>query len=110
MIALARSNPTANVILLFLIRNMDDRGAVVISQGAIADILGYSIRTISRAITYLKENNFVKTAKTGTSIIYHINAHIANVDQVKKGRAGKFSAAVILCSDEMKLSGQYDVD
>jgi len=65
-------------VFMFMAMRMDADNRLIVSQWAIAEMLGYSLRSVSRATTYLKDNNHLNISKIGTSSVYHINAQIIN--------------------------------
>jgi hypothetical protein len=92
--------PTAANVFMFLVENMGDDNALIVSQGTMADYMGLSRRTVQYAITYLYENKYIDILKTGTSNIYCINADIAWQQAHNKKRFAKFAARVLVSESE----------
>ena len=79
---------------------MTNRGAVIVSQNTIANLLDMSRSTIIRHMNFLIENKYIKSVRTGGSNIYYINEQIAWKGYGKDRQFAEFSANVILGLDE----------
>lgn len=97
---LGAENPTALKLLLFLMKHMDGTNALCVSATVLADMLGCSRMTVSRAVKYLKENGWLCVLKTGTSNVYVINPEVAWTSYGYQKQYCKFNATVLLGSDE----------
>jgi DNA-binding transcriptional ArsR family regulator len=99
---MSAENPTALRILLWLIRLMDDRNAVVTSQVAISEALKLHRNTVSNAVSYLKANKAIAVLKSGTTNVYAINEQIAWKEDADFKRYAHFSAKVYLVGSEQE--------
>lgn len=69
-------NPTAAKIFMWLVKRMDKRNALVVSQQALADALGFHRNTVGNCTTYLREKKALAVFKSGSTNIYAVNAQI----------------------------------
>ncbi|MCM1165879.1 MAG: replication/maintenance protein RepL [Lachnospiraceae bacterium] len=99
-VLLTRNNHVAAEVLWFLIDNSDRYNAVVCSSTVLEEALGYSRITISKAIKYLKENQFVEIKKSGTTNVYLINKEISWKSWGKNFKYAKFGASVLISESE----------
>jgi DNA-binding transcriptional ArsR family regulator len=99
-------NPTALRILLWLVKYMDNRGALVTSQVAICDALSIHRNTVSNAVSYLKSKKAIAVLKSGTTNIYAINEQIAWKETADKKKFAHFSAKVYLAGSEQDIEYQ----
>lgn len=100
MMWLADKHPKANVILLFLLDQMDEYNAVMASYQVLSEALDTTTRTISRGIKVLKDHGFVAILKSGTSNVYIVNQKLAWSSWGKNYKYCKFPANVILSASE----------
>lgn len=99
---LIERNSKAARILLFLIKNMDGHNAIICSSRVLEEALNCSESTVARAIKFLKDNNFIKIAKSGTANVYYVNAEIAWKSWGKNQQYAEFSAKVIIAKSEQE--------
>lgn len=99
---MSAENPTALRILLWLIRLMDDRNAVVTSQVAISEVLKLHRNTVSNAVSYLKAKKALAVLKSGTTNVYAINEQIAWKEDADFKQYAHFSAKVYLVGSEQE--------
>lgn len=101
---LIRENPKAAELLHLLVANMDKRGAVVISQKVLAELMGVHRNTIGKAIKSLTKDNWIEALRIGSEKggvkAYLINNRVAWADKRDNQRFAAFSARVIVSSDE----------
>lgn len=71
-------NSKAMALWFELVSLMDNQGAVMISQPALAEFLNVSLPTIKRFIKWLDENELISIFKIGTANVYAINASIVS--------------------------------
>lgn len=71
--AIARENPTAMEIFLFLSEHIDSKGAVTCSQSVLQEVTGKSRPTVWRAVKFLKDRNLLAVMKIGTANVYALN-------------------------------------
>lgn len=96
---LARRSPVAHQVLWLLAERMNRGNAVVMSQKTMGQILGYSRATLSRAITLLKQEQWIQVVLTGTSNAYVLNSKVLWRDHGGK-RYASFFAEVVVSEDE----------
>lgn len=100
MIWLTNNYPKAQVILLFLLDQMDDYNAVMCSYKVLEEALNMSTATITRAIKILKDKGYLAILKSGTSNVYVVNKDLAWGSWGKNFHYCKFPANVILSATE----------
>ena len=59
LMTLAVKHPRAHAVLYFLVDQMDNLNAIVVSINTIAEFMNVSRQTISQAIKVLKDTNFI---------------------------------------------------
>jgi len=67
---LGSKDPKAQVLLNLLTEQMRGQ-ALIVSREALAELLGWSVRTVSYKIKVLIQNGFIHVLKTGSSNIYY---------------------------------------
>ena len=97
---LTKENPNAMRILLFIMKEMDGYNALVCSQQVIQDALGLSRSTVARAIRLLKNLNYIKICKAGSTNVYHLNSEIAWKSWSTNKQYAEFSARVLVSETE----------
>lgn len=91
-------------ILLFLVRNMDNRNALAITIKTISDITGLCRQTVSKKIKYLEKNGWIFIYKIGHENIYVINPDVVWTSYADEQRYCKFDAKVIIdCKDNWDI-------
>lgn len=90
-----RESPAAALVFSVIRENMQiGSNAVTVSQAALCKILNRSRATISRAVKYLADNQYVQTIKTGNVSTYVVNEQIAFAGNAGQRKA-VFSATVV---------------
>jgi hypothetical protein len=102
IIEIANEHPTAIKVFLFLIKNMDEKNALVISQNALSESLNLHRNTIGNSISYLKEKKALDVFKSGNTNIYAVNSQIAWKSNVEGKRYAMFSAKVFITASEQE--------
>ncbi|GJH39035.1 helix-turn-helix domain-containing protein [Paraburkholderia hospita] len=97
--ALGRQSPTARSLLTTLVKAMDRKNAVVISQGLLAKRLNVSAPTVKRAVALLREQKWIGVKKVGTANVYMVNSAVFWTSRAE-GKYATFSAQVVLDYDE----------
>lgn len=97
---MTHENPTALRIFLWIMKYMDDRNALVVSQQAIADKLNLHKNTIYLSVKYLKEKKALTILKTGNSTVFAINSDIVWRDTADTKRYAHFTAKVFISESE----------
>lgn len=93
----------ASRVMHLLLARMGDNNAVVISQKAIAGLLSCDVRTVRRAVSMLKEHNWLEIRQIGdrgTVNAYVVNDRVAWTGKREGIRYSLFSAAVVISEDE----------
>ena len=97
---LMKDNPTACNVFMFLVENMEGDNAIIVSQQAMSEILGYGRTTLWNAVKYLQEHKYIAIIKSGTANVYCVNADIAWQQNHDKKKFAKFSARVFVTETE----------
>jgi hypothetical protein len=102
LLEIMRENRTAGNLFLWLIQHMDKRNALVVSQPALIEALGLSIRTIQYSVNYLKAKKALTILKSGNTNIYVINSQIAWKAKANGKSFALFDAAVYISAAEQE--------
>lgn len=101
---LIRSKPKAAELLHLLVANMDRRGAVVVSQRVLAELMGVHRNTVRNSLTALEEGNWIESVRIGSEKggvkAYIVNRRVAWADKRENQRFAIFDARVIASADE----------
>ena len=99
---LSAKRPAASSVLHFLAGGVGNQNAVVISQKAIAKVLGLSDRTIIRAVQELVEGNWIQVVRLGAGreCAYVLNDRVAWADKRENLRFSRFTAEVIADAED----------
>jgi len=62
------SKPKAAQLMHLLVANMDRRGAVVVSQKVLTEMMGCSLNTVKRSLKALKDDNWLEVAGLALSV------------------------------------------
>ena len=100
IIEMMSENPTAVKVFTWLLKQMDKRNALVVSQSALAEALGLAVRTIQYSVSYLKEKKAIDVLKSGNTNIYAVNAQIAWKADANGKKHALFDAAVYIADSE----------
>ena len=106
MIEFTKKHGAAKALLDFLARHMKRNNSVMVSNSAIAEILGMSLSSVNKNIKILKDNKLIITVRTGNAAIFHINKAV--ISCVKEGeRMGfKLDTTVILSDKEARKQAE----
>lgn len=102
IIEMTGENHTAVKVFTWLIKHMDKRNALVVSQTALSEALGLSRRTVQYSVNYLKGKKALDILKSGNVNIYAINAQIAWKSTAQGKRFALFDAAVYISAAEQE--------
>jgi hypothetical protein len=86
-----------------LVANMGRDAAVVASHATLAEITGYSLSTLKRAIADLQAANWIEVVQIGGkggACAYIVNDRVAWADARENLRMSRFSASIIASSNE----------
>lgn len=89
-------NPAAMTVWWELVSLMDNQGAVMVSQSALATFFDKTRQTINSWIKWLEDEELIHIFKIGTANVYVINAEIVSDQLVtKKQKFALFNARVV---------------
>ncbi len=104
--ALIGSKPKAAQLMHLLVANMDKKGAVVVSQKVLADMMGVSLNTIKRSLKVLSDGNWVDVVRVGSERggvnAYLVNRRVAWADKRENQKYAAFDARIIVSVDEQE--------
>jgi len=100
IIEMTGENKTAVQVFTWILKHMDKRNALVVSQVALADAFGVTERSIRYSIAYLKEKKALTVLKSGNTNIYAVNAQIAWKADANGKKYALFDAAVYISDSE----------
>jgi len=107
---LNRENPRAATLMISLIANMDERGALVASQATLAKLNRCSLPTIKRALTDLIKGNWIQTISIGSgrgsTLAYVVNSRVAWADKRDNLRYALFNARVLVSEEDNPDMGE----
>lgn len=106
---LIANSPNAYRILKFLVTNMDRQNAILCSYKVFQEKFGYSKATIERAIKVLKDKQYVKVVKSGTSNIYLINKTLYWNSWGSNYAYAEFGAKIIISASEQEKEFQEEI-
>lgn len=100
---LGEKNPIALSILMMLAQTMNKQNAVMMSYETMQSITGKPRRSLSRAVTVLKNDNWIQIIKVGTANAYLVNQGVFWTDKGdKKEQFANFTAQVITTLGEQE--------
>lgn len=102
IMVMTKENPTALSIFLWIVKYMDNRNALVVSQQAIAESLGFHKNTVYLAVKYLKEKKALTVLRSSNTHIFAINAQIAWRDTADAKKFAHFDAKVYIAESEQQ--------
>lgn len=104
---LIRENPAAARVMHRLVSLMDKRGAVVVSQKTLAELLGVHRNTIGKAVKVLEQHAWIDTTQLGGSAsgvkAYVVNRRVAWADRRENQRFAIFDARVVVSASEQSV-------
>lgn len=107
IINMTGENPTAVRLFTFILKHMDNRNALVISQHALSEALNVGRTTIHNSISFLKEKQAIAVFKSGNVNIYAVNAQIAWKSHASGKRYAMFDAKVYLSESEQEETPKF---
>lgn len=99
---LIKTNPSAYAVFDYLMTNADIYNAVICSVKVLEEALGYSERTIYRAVEVLREKKFIDIKKSGTANVYLLNKELVWKSRGKNYKYAEFGAKVIISESEQE--------
>jgi hypothetical protein len=103
---MTKENPMALQVFLWLVKYMDDRNALVVSQQAIAESLKLHKNTVYLAVKYLKEKSALTVLRSSNTHVYALNAQIVWRDTADAKKFAHFDAKVYLSDSEQEETEQ----
>lgn len=100
IIEMTGENKAAVQVFTWILKHMDRRNALVVSQVALAEAFNVTQRAIRYSIAYLKEKKALTILKSGNTNIYAVNAQIAWKSDANNKRYALFNAAVYISGSE----------
>lgn len=101
---LGSKDTNALKVLLFLVKNMDNRNALAVTFKTISELIHMTRQTVSNKIKYLEKNGWIYIYKLGRENVYVINPDVVWTSYDKEKRYFKFDAKVILdCKDNWDI-------
>ena len=100
IIEMTSENPTAVKVFTWLLKHMDKRNALVVSQQALSESLDIGRTTVYTAVDYLKRKKAIAVFKSGNTNIYAVNAQIAWKSNASGKRHAMFDARVFITETE----------
>lgn len=100
IIEMTGENKKAVQVFTWILKHMDKRNALVVSQVALAEAFKVTERSIRYSIAYLKEKKALTVMKSGNTNIYAVNAQIAWRADASGKRYALFDAAVYIADSE----------
>lgn len=104
---LNRENPKAAGLMLVLMANMDNKGALVASQQTLAEFCQCGLNTIKRSIAVLVAGNWIETTSIGkgrgSTLAYIINKRVAWADKRKNMEYAVLDAKLILSKKDQDV-------
>ena len=97
---IARENPTALEIFLFLSEHIDAKGAVTCSQSVLQEVTGKSRPSVWRAVKFLKDRNFLAVMKIGTANVYALNYDVVWASWNSNKKYAMFPGVTIVSKSE----------
>ncbi len=92
--------PRAAQLLHLIVANMDKKGALVVSQGTLAQLSGLSLSTVKRALTTLKDDHWIDVVRIGSErggvSAYVVNRRVAWADKRENQRFAIFDARILV--------------
>lgn len=102
IIEMTSENPTAVKVFTWLLKHMDKKNALVVSQQALSESLDIGRTTVYTSIEYLKYKKAIAVFKSGNTNIYAVNAQIAWKSDAKGKRYAMFDAKVYIAGSEQE--------
>jgi hypothetical protein len=96
IIEMTSENSTAVKIFTWLLKHMDKKNALIVSQQALSEALSVTRQTVYNSIQYLKSKKAIAVFKSGNTNIYAVNAQIAWKSDAKGKRYAMFDAKVYI--------------
>ncbi len=97
---LAKENPNALQLLMFLGKNMDKFNAVSCSQALLCEVLGKGRTTVHNTIKYLEKHQYISIGKQGNNNIYILNDTLFWKNKRTHHKYCQFSGSILLSRSE----------
>lgn len=106
---LMQKNPLAYRVWWFLVYNMDNYNAVMVSYNVLIDVFEVSRTTLYRVIKLLEDDGYIKIYKSGTSNVYALNDDLVWNSWGRNKQYSKFRANVIISDSEQTDKVQEEI-
>lgn len=83
-------------VLLFLVKHMDTKNALVAPMSLMSEMLGVSRQTVSQKIKYLQDNGWIAVGKVGRQNVYIVNPDVVWTAYGDQKKYCKFEASVLM--------------
>lgn len=107
IIKMTEENPTAVRLFTFILKHMDNRNALVISQHALSEALEVGRTTIHNSVSFLKEKQAIAVFKSGNVNVYAVNVQIAWKSHASGKRYAMFNAKVFISESEQEDAPKF---
>ncbi|HCH2721702.1 TPA: MarR family transcriptional regulator [Vibrio parahaemolyticus] len=97
---LAKENPNALQLLLFLGKNMDNYNAISCSQALLCEVLGKGRTTVHNTIKYLEAKGYISVGKQGNNNIYILNDTLFWKNKRTHHKYCQFGGSILLSKKE----------
>ena len=87
-------------VLLFIVRQMDTKNALVCPMSLMSEMLNISRQTVSNKIKYLHKHGWIAINKTGRSNVYVVNPAVVWTSYADEKKYCRFEANVMLSSED----------
>lgn len=105
---LYEQSPSAGKVLVKMVKSMNKQNALMVSQNSLCRLCGISLPTVKRAITVLRQQNWIEVIKVGQANVYRVNSNVFWQSRAD-GKWASFSAEVLVNWDEQDKKTQAGV-
>jgi len=100
------SKPKAAQLMHLIVANMDNKGALVVSQQTLSEMMSVSLNTVKRSLKVLRDNNWLDVVRIGSERggvnAYVVNRRVAWADKRANGQYAAFDARIIVSANEQE--------
>jgi DNA-binding transcriptional ArsR family regulator len=104
MIEFTKRHGAAMALLNFLVRHMKRNNSVLVSNTALAEILGMSLSSVNKNIRILKDNKLITSVRTGNASIFYVNKAVISCAKHGDIKYYQLDTTVILSSKEERVA------
>lgn len=106
---IAKENSNAMRMFFWIVQHMDNRNALVVSHGTLADALKVHRNTIINCTKYLREVKAIEVFKSGATNVYAVNKYVCWKNSADNKKYAMFGATVYI-SDTEQEAQSYKTD